>query len=353
MEFDILDCLEQLGYDGPLKKEAALLQAAQGGLTSAEYVDLCRWLVSRLKPLCDLEETIAPGPEDLDSLEVNIRGLLKELCCPYEMSVILKGDTKDHLKFVLFLSSELQAAQIATSKRGGLWGQNAGKASLELRQICQIVNVPLREGQDAADVLSLVQKKVDTLVGNFPNGVVGKPALKKALSSEQWEKLRSMNALMSSEYECRRRMLIKRLDVTIQSFGWSDRAKARVDSMAQAYQPKRHALRAEATVDAAALLAAREDVCYVVKTSSGASRENTACAVNKAGDHDLGEDDHAAAPHSGAAVHQYGQVAVLWLTNAVGVPPHRLDLLQVGWKHRDTHVRPPKVIAKVRSKTTH
>lgn len=41
------------------------------------------------------------------------------------------------------------------------------------------------------------------------------------------EKLRSMNALMSSEYECRRRMLIKRLDVTIQSFGWSDRAKAR------------------------------------------------------------------------------------------------------------------------------
>lgn len=35
-----------------------------------------------------------------------------------------------------------------------------------------------------------------------------------------------MNTVLSSEYECRRRMLIKRLDVTIQSFGWSDRAKA-------------------------------------------------------------------------------------------------------------------------------
>lgn len=29
------------------------------------------------------------------------------------------------------------------------------------------------------------------------------------------------------------------------------------------------------------LLAAREDVCNVVKTSSGSSREKTVCAVNK------------------------------------------------------------------------
>lgn len=39
------------------------------------------------------------------------------------------------------------------------------------------------------------------------------------------EKLRCINAALAPEYECRRRMLIKRLDVTVQSFGWSDRAK--------------------------------------------------------------------------------------------------------------------------------
>lgn len=42
------------------------------------------------------------------------------------------------------------------------------------------------------------------------------------------EKLHSMNTVLCAEYECRRRMLIKRLDVTVQSFGWSDRAKARL-----------------------------------------------------------------------------------------------------------------------------
>ena len=51
--------------------------------------------------------------------------------------------------------------------------------------------------------------------------------------------------------------------------------------MAKAYQPRRHSLRPQSTVDMAELLAAREDICNVVKTSSGSSREKTACAVNK------------------------------------------------------------------------
>lgn len=51
--------------------------------------------------------------------------------------------------------------------------------------------------------------------------------------------------------------------------------------MARAYQPKRHSLRPQTTVDMAELLAAREDICNVVKTSSGCNREKTTCAVNK------------------------------------------------------------------------
>lgn len=54
--------------------------------------------------------------------------------------------------------------------------------------------------------------------------------------------------------------------------------------MARAYQPKRHSLKPQSSVDVAELLAAREDICNVVKTSSGSSRVNTACAVNKVQD---------------------------------------------------------------------
>ncbi|KAF3845003.1 hypothetical protein F7725_008166 [Dissostichus mawsoni] len=262
MECDILDSLEELGYAGPLLEEKALLGAAEGGLSSPEFVELCRWLASSLKPLCDLEESISSGPEDLDSLQLEMSGLLKELHCPYEdlVSGILKG---------MFLSSELQAAQIVRS-RADSRKQEEGPVCEELLVICETLNLPGPRGQDAAVVLSQVQDKVEKVLKELPDGSIENPVLKKSLHSEQWEKLYNINAALSSEYECRRRMLIKRLDVTVQSFG-----------MARAYQPRRHSLKPQSTVDMAQLLAARDDICNVVKTSSGSSTEKTSCAVNK------------------------------------------------------------------------
>ncbi|KAK5618955.1 hypothetical protein CRENBAI_006870 [Crenichthys baileyi] len=274
MEGDILDCLEQLGYDGPLLEEKALLRAAGGGLSSPEYVDLCRWLTSRLKPLCGLEESLTSGPDDMDSLQVEMSGLLKELHCPFEGAVsgVLQGSTrstKDHLKFVLFLSSELQAAQILSGRHDSDKHEDESPVRRELSAICETLELPEPGGKEAAEVFSQLQNKVRLVT----------------VIRTHLEKLHGINEVLSSEYECRRRMLIKRLDVTVQSFGWSDRAKVKVDSMARAYQPKRHSLRPQSSVEVAELLAAREDVCNVVKTSSGSSREKTACAVNKSPHH--------------------------------------------------------------------
>lgn len=286
MECDILDSLEQLGYSGPLLEERVLLGAAEGGLSSPEYVGLCKWLASRLKPLCQLEESITSGPDDMESLHVEMSGLLKELRCPYDevVSGILKGivlTTRDHLKFLLFLSSELQAAQIVMSRRLSDEQPRESPVHQELLDIYETLSLPRPTGQDAGGLLSQVRDKVEEVLKDLPNGSIGNPVLKKSLCNEQWEKLHDINTALSSEYECRRRMLIKRLDVTVQSFGWSDRAKVKVDSMAKAYQPRRHSLRPQSTVAMAELLAAREDICNVVKTSSGSSREKTACAVNK------------------------------------------------------------------------
>lgn len=53
-------------------------------------------------------------------------------------------------------------------------------------------------------------------------------------------------------------------------------------------------------------------------------------------DHQLGEDDHAGPPHSGAAVDDDRRVPVLGaFQHAVGMATDRLDLLQVGQKSLD------------------
>lgn len=54
---------------------------------------------------------------------------------------------------------------------------------------------------------------------------IGKPLLKARLSDKQWQFVMEANATLAEEYRIRREMLLKRLDVTIQSFMWSDKAK--------------------------------------------------------------------------------------------------------------------------------
>ncbi|XP_052385990.1 protein FAM98B isoform X3 [Carassius gibelio] len=225
--------------------------------------------------------------EDPDRCVLDTSRLLKDLCCPYEglASRLANGDVKsseEHLKIVLFLASELQAAEMVARKPLTDADTEEMDTSLQdLRVICETLKLPDPVGRDARDVFSAVEQQVNVLLEQLPETHVGDPAFKSSLRPDQWSELEKINGALSAEYECRRRMLIKRLDVTIQSFSWSDRAKVRIDSMARAYQPKRYSLSLRCSVSVSHLLAARQDVCYMVKTSSGSCREKTSCAINR------------------------------------------------------------------------
>ena len=54
---------------------------------------------------------------------------------------------------------------------------------------------------------------------------MSKPLLKARLSDKQWEQILKINDSLVREYTTRREMILKRLDVTIQSFMWSEAAK--------------------------------------------------------------------------------------------------------------------------------
>lgn len=66
--------------------------------------------------------------------------------------------------------------------------------------------------------------QVNQLMSKNP-GVISKPLLKARLSDKQWEQIMKINDSLVREYTTRREMILKRLDVTIQSFMWSEAAK--------------------------------------------------------------------------------------------------------------------------------
>ncbi|XP_026867446.1 protein FAM98B isoform X2 [Electrophorus electricus] len=249
MESDILDALEQVGYGGVLVNENALSAACEHGCSSQEYANMCAWLSTKLNHHCDIGNQRSGTSDDPERV---------------------------------FLVSELQAAQIMASKT--VTDRTVKKQITplqDLQAICKTLNLTKPDEQRPSELFSSIENQVNVLLKKFPERHVGKPVLKQSLTSEQWRHLEKINHVLSADYACRRRMLAKRLDVTVQSFSWTDRAKEKIDAMAKAYQPKRHSLTLKSSVSLAHLLAAREDICNMVKTSSGSSREKTTCAVNR------------------------------------------------------------------------
>ena len=58
-----------------------------------------------------------------------------------------------------------------------------------------------------------------------PSTKANAPIIKKPLTTSQWKQLEIIHKTLTQEYTARREMLLKRLDVTIASFNWSERAK--------------------------------------------------------------------------------------------------------------------------------
>uniref|UniRef100_A0A8C1WK82 Family with sequence similarity 98 member A n=1 Tax=Cyprinus carpio TaxID=7962 RepID=A0A8C1WK82_CYPCA len=288
---ETLDSLEDLGYQGPLLENRALETAVTGGAASPEFTKLCAWLVSELKLYCRLEENVQATncPSEAEGFQLEMSGLLAELCCPYPALVtgeVTKRllNANNSLLLLSFLISELEASRMILINQPQKKVQETGGSEvfMELKSICMALGMSKPPANITMfQFFSGIEKKLKEALSKVPPSHIGEPLLKKPLGPVHWEKIEAINQALVNEYEVRRKMLLKRLDVTVQSFGWSERAKTHVDRLSKVYQPRRVVLATKSKVSVAHLFAAREDLSKILRTSSGHIREKTACAINK------------------------------------------------------------------------
>ncbi|XP_003963661.2 protein FAM98A-like [Takifugu rubripes] len=290
MDNEILVSLEDLGYQGPLLEDGALECAAMGGAASPEYTKLCAWIVSELKLYCKLEENVhaTNSPSEAESFQLEMSGLLSELACPYP--VLVTGDITqrflnkdDCLLLLTFLVSELEASRMILVNKPQKKAQESGSAVFqELKAVCLVLGMSKPPANITMfQFFSGIEKKLKEVLSRVPSSHIGDPLMKKPLGPVHLEKIEAINQALINDYDVRRKMLLKRLDVTVQSFGWSDRAKTRTEQLAKVYQPLRSVLVSRSRISVAHLLAARQDFSKILRTSSGKIREKTACAINK------------------------------------------------------------------------
>lgn len=67
-------------------------------------------------------------------------------------------------------------------------------------------------------LFSKLETKLSETLKTVSADHLGKPLIDVELSAKQWEELNKLQEAMHKEYIIRREMLLKRLDVTVQSF---------------------------------------------------------------------------------------------------------------------------------------
>lgn len=67
-------------------------------------------------------------------------------------------------------------------------------------------------------LLARINERVNEILKKMPPRLKDKPCFTGQLSEKQWHQLEDLNKEFREEYKMRREMLLKRLDVTVQSF---------------------------------------------------------------------------------------------------------------------------------------
>ncbi|GAB6022434.1 hypothetical protein CHUAL_006547 [Chamberlinius hualienensis] len=294
MDEDVLDILEQLGYAGPLLDPVKFTEAVNGGPKSVEFTQLVEWFSKELRSLCMLDDNVnaITSPDDSGSFLLEVSSFLKELNCPHE--TLLKNNVNQRLQTVenrllllVYLGTEVQAARInsfnesSTSK-----GMEVEVSESETAKDLKAMLIGLSISKPPATItpkqlFSKINEKVTDCLKGLPSEVLKNPLFNGFLSPQQWRALSQLHKEMFDDYTLRRQMLLKRLDVTIQSFQWSGKAKDNRDAIAAKFGPLRRQLSVTPNVSISSLIAAREDLAILEKTSSSSVRKNTKSEINK------------------------------------------------------------------------
>lgn len=137
-------------------------------------------------------------------------------------------------------------------------------------------------------IFEKINLKFDEIIART-NGMkrVGKPLFcpKTRVSDENWAKLAELQTALEAEYDLRRKMLLTRLDCTVQSFQWSEKAKGKEAEITERFATKRQKLEQLTTggqrTGIPALLAARDNLAIIEKTSSANVRRNTRSKIQR------------------------------------------------------------------------
>ncbi|KAL7677211.1 hypothetical protein ACOME3_003451 [Neoechinorhynchus agilis] len=270
----VLPSLSELHLNIDMSSIVEALTSTNGLIFFSQLVST---ISTQLNSLLELEDTIQSIESDAESeyFIVDLRGLLRSLSYPY--CDFKNVQLIDYLEFTQnrycildFLIGEVLAARMTAkpkSSENPSQMTDEDKAILCIQNIISTLNIQISEDRrDAVNALNTISNTIDGLLAALPNKSLPPPLLKFTLSGRQWERLAYFVNVLHQDYKARRQMLLKRLEVTVNSFLWSDRTKKLEKQIMDIYNDRIRHLSEEPIVELSHLLASREGLCTEEKT---------------------------------------------------------------------------------------
>lgn len=312
-ELDVIDSLNALSYQGKCLQNDELTRALEGGTRSTEFREVVGWLAGELHVLRKTDESVSKDCEDPSEFAMELSAMLKELGCPYNRFVTGPlsdrfESKEDRLQLLDYLVTELMATKMFMKLKPAEQAYVIPKTETNTARALEQMTKDLGLGKPPENISpkALFDKlnfKVEEILRSMKPGVISEPLFRntKALTNEQWAELEAIHGDLDQEYNLRRQMLLTRLEVTIQSFQWSDKMKSREKEIGEQFQKKLMELETYKyggiETDIVALLAARADLAIIEKTSSANVRKNTGSKIHK---HVIGK-----VPDRGGRAHEH------------------------------------------------
>lgn len=238
--------LDDLAVDGTHRFTTEDLKAAA---VSAELLSTCSLLADRLRFYHPKVQKAKEG------------ATLSEIYnCVEALSPMFRVESLDgdmgSFRLLHFLCTQLQSARLTAHNVEGDSRRAAagkkGKIIFQLDKICKDMQVlPEVENPNEVDVINAVRAKLTQVLNGIPKDLLSNPpkALgeKISLKNDQKEMMEKIADAYHADFLLRRQMLIKRLDVTIQSFLWGEQAQGKEGEIVAAIQAQRKHLQAEPT----------------------------------------------------------------------------------------------------------
>ncbi|KAJ6626126.1 Protein FAM98A [Pseudolycoriella hygida] len=295
---EIFDFLKAVGFDEKcVADEKDLSELIKDGPKSKKFRDLIVLITDEIRVLANIDEKVS-GDSEINDFMIELSGFLKEMQCPFQ--TFISGPVSQRFlsvesRLIIFdyLLTELMAIKMCHKlnpkpKEQVVIEVSESRAAASLQTIASTLNIGKPPSNIPVNVIfDKINHKLTEVLQKSGQNQLGTPLFNpdKPLKDTQWKRLEQLQKELDAEYDIRRQMLITRLDVTIQSFQWSDKTKGKEDKIAARHTANRKFLDSIQTgghaTDIVALLAARDDVAIIEKTSCANVRKNTQSSIQK------------------------------------------------------------------------